>query len=127
MPSFIRFTLLSSDTDSGRKTGVLVAAHQLRDDGDLSVDEHNDLRLILSWFNQHLKIPKVLSEKGNARAISWFKTEAKKPLERMWALKALLDIHDINVEVHKTTDPGMIIYEDGWQVVAKPRKHQKLS
>lgn len=127
MPSYIRFTILSADKDSRRKTGILIAAHKLRDEGDLSVEEHDQVRTLLAWFNLHLKIPKVLSEQGNARAISWFKTEAQKPLKRIWELKALLEFHDINVEIHRTTDPGILIYEDGWQIVAKPRKGQKLS
>lgn len=127
MPQYIRFTVLGSDTSSGRKTGVLVAAHDLRDYGDLSAEEHERLRQLLHWFNENLKVPKVLSEDGNARALSWYKTEAKKPLKRMWELKSLLEFHEVNVEVHKTSDPGLIIYQDGWQVVAKPRKGQKLS
>ena len=127
MPNYIRFTVLSAGTSSGRKTGILVAAHELRDNADLSIEDHESLRLLINWFNEHLKVPKVLAESGNARAISWFKTEGKKPLAKMWELKALLEFHGENIEVHKTWDPGTIIYEDGWQVVAKPRKGQKLS
>ena len=26
------------------------------------------------------------------------------------------------IDILKTSDPGTIIYEDGWQVVAKPKK-----
>ena len=45
----------------------------------------------------------------------------------MWELESLLEFHDVNVEVHETSDPDLIIYADGWQVVAKPRKGEKLS
>jgi hypothetical protein len=52
---------------------------------------------------------------------------AKKPLEHMWVLKSILEQHGTFVEVHKTSDPGVVQYEDEWQVVAKPRKGQRVS
>ena len=124
---YIRFTLLSQDPDSHRKTGILVAANEVRDDGSLPVDEHRKLRELLEWFNRHLPEPKPLDDDGNARALSWFKPGAKVAIRQMWALKALLDAYNFHVEVHKTSDPGTIIYEDDLQVVAKPRKGQKVS
>lgn len=104
--SYIRFTLLRKDSDSNRKLGALVAAHQLRDEGDLTAVQHEELRSVLKWFNTHLKIPKLLEKDHNAKALSWFKPEAKRPLEKMWQLKQILDLHNMTVEVHKTKDPG---------------------
>jgi hypothetical protein len=119
---YLRFTVLAGDRGSGRKTGVLVAAHELRDRGELSPDEERQLRESLEWFNVNLNHPACLKEPENRRAISWFKPEAKKPLQQMWALVSILRDHGIDVEVHKTAHPGLVLYEDGWQVVAKPRK-----
>jgi hypothetical protein len=44
----------------------------------------------------------------------------------MWALKAILETHGYTVEVHKTDDPGIVLFEDGWQVVAKPHKGRRV-
>ncbi|TNJ32643.1 hypothetical protein [Arenimonas terrae] len=120
----IRFTVLADDPDSGRTSGVLVAAHTLRDEGDLTVDEHQELRLALSWFNENLRIPSALDRTEHRRAISWFKPAAAEAIRRMWQLKGLLDIHGLHVDVLRTTDPGIVVHEDDWQVVAKPRKGQ---
>jgi hypothetical protein len=45
----------------------------------------------------------------------------------MWALKAILENHGYTVDVLKTDDPGIVLFEDGWQVVAKPPKGKKVS
>ena len=121
---FIRFVLLKSDPESTKKQGILVAAHELRDEGDLTIEEHQILREALSWFNQHLKVPACLKRSENRRALSWFKDSAQKPLQHMWNLVYILRDHGLHVDVIKTDDPGTIIYEDGWQIVAKPRRGQ---
>ena len=120
----IRFAALATDTDSGQRGGVLVAAHTLRDEGDLTADEHLQLRTELSWFNEHLRIPSELEQRSNRRAISWFKPAANEAIQRMWRLKTMLGAHGVHVEVLRTLDPGTLVYEDEWQVVAKPRKGQ---
>ena len=125
MSNYIRFTLLSTDPDSGKRQGILTAAHELRDSDVLTRDEHRQLRMLLGWFNEKLKVPKVLGTSETRRALSWFKPEAQKPIARMWELKRALDYHGYNVEVTKTKEPGRIIYEDGWQIVAIPPKGRK--
>jgi hypothetical protein len=119
---YLRFTLLQRCAESKRKLGALVGAHDLRDDGDLSADEHEQLRCLLGWFNRYLEVPGVLSEPGNHRALCWFKPQAREPLRRMWALREIYRAQGIIIEVHRTCDPGIVLYEDGWQVVAKPRR-----
>jgi hypothetical protein len=123
----LRFTLLDRDPQSGRKRGVLVAAHHLRDSDELTWEEHRVMQEALRWFNQHLHVPSCLRDPQNRRALSWFKSEAKTPLCRMWALVEILKAHDVQVELHKTRAPGRVIYEDGWQVVAKPVRGRKAS
>lgn len=122
----IRFTILAIDPDSGHTSGVLVAAHTLRDEGDLTADEHLDLRAALSWFNKHLFVPAVLERPEHRRAISWFKPAADEAIRRMWHLKGLLDLHGCHVEVLRTSDPGTVVFEDDWQIIAKPPKGQRF-
>jgi hypothetical protein len=123
---YLRFTLKVLEGDSGYRRGVLVAAHELRDHGDLSVDEHRELQESLAWFNLNLNHPACLADPANRRAISWFKPEARKPISRMWALKAILERHGFVIDVHKTDDPGLVIFEDGWQVIAKPPRGEQV-
>jgi len=122
----IRFATLATDPDSGRSGGVLVAAHTLRDDGNLSAREHQEIRTSLAWFNEHLPIPAALSDPEHRRAISWFRPAATEAIQRMWHLKELLSAHGHHVDVLRTADPGTVLYQDDWQVIAKPRKGQRF-
>jgi hypothetical protein len=118
---YLRFQTIIPDPQSGRPTGILVAAHELRDSNRISVADEKWLREHLSYFNEHLKIPACLKEPGHHRAISWFK-EGSKMIDRVWPLKVLLEEYDVFIEVTTTRDPGFLIYEDGHQVVADPRR-----
>ena len=122
----VRFTILATDTDSGYKCGILVAAHTLRDEGNLTVLEHQVLRETLSWFNEKLFVPTILRQVEHRRAISWFKPAAEEAIRRMWHLKNLLNLHGYHVEVLRTMEPGTVVYEDDWQVIAKPPKWRRF-
>jgi len=55
-----------------------------------------------------------------ARGISWFKSTA---LEHIGAIREIADILKRNgrpVELLKTRRPGVIVYEDDYQIVAEP-------
>lgn len=84
------------------------------------------MREALLWFNDHLQLPPPLRSSQNERALSWFKPSAQKPLRHMWSLVSILRAHGLHVDVLKTDDPGIILYEDGWQVVAKPGRGRKV-
>jgi hypothetical protein len=123
---YLRFSLRVLEPDSGHRRGILVGAHELRDNEALTVEEHREIHEALAWFNMNLNHPSCLADPDNRRAISWFKREATKPIARMWALKAILENHGHAVDVHKTDDPGIVLFEDGWQVVAKPHKGERV-
>jgi hypothetical protein len=123
---YLRFQTKIPDPQSGRPTGILVAAHQLRDSNRISVPDEAWLRDYLSYFNKHLKIPACLKEPEHRRAISWFK-EGSKMIDRVWNLKAFLEEQDIFIDVITTRDPGTLIYEDGHQVVARSIRKTKAN
>lgn len=122
MPAFVRFQTKIPDPDSGKPGGIFVAAYQLRDSNSLTRDEEAWLMACLAWFKMHLKVPECLSESVNRRAICWFKGDNRNAISRIWDLVAFLKEHDVFVDIIRTRDPGTIVYEDGYQVAAKPRK-----
>ena len=101
-----------------------MAAHDLRDSNDISIEEEAWVRKLLAYFNEHLKVPSCLKDPANRRALSWFK-EGSGMIDRVWSLKAFLEEKDIFIDVLTTRDPGIVIYEDGHQVVAKPRRKRR--
>lgn len=123
---YIRFVLTEVDEDSNRRAGILVAAHELRDENSLPPHDQEALTELCGWFNEHLRVPEVLKDEEHYRAISWFKAGAKRPITQMWLLVHLLRNNGYLIDVLKTDAPGTVIYEDKWQVVAKPPRGQKL-
>jgi hypothetical protein len=70
----------------------------------------------------HLPSPKCLREERNERAICWFKPDANQAIDKVRGLVALLEAKGLPVETITTADAGTVLYEDKWQVVAKPRR-----
>ena len=119
---YVRFQGLSQNDTSASRLGLFQLAFELRDEGDLPAYLHDQLVKHLEWLKEHLKSPKILREEEHHRAISRFHPRAKEPLKRVRAIKAILEEAGYNIEQVETRDPGIVIYEDGWQVVAKPKK-----
>lgn len=120
---YLRFQTKNPNPDSGKPTGILVAAHELRDSNRISIPDEAWLRDLLVYFNEHLKIPPCLKDPANRRALSWFR-EGSKMIGHVWDVKALMEEYDVFIDVLATRDPEIIIYEDGHQVVARPRRNR---
>jgi hypothetical protein len=118
----IRFCMLSRDSSSHSAKGVFQAAMEMRDEGHLESHEEDWLERELSWLRMHLPSPECLRDEGNERAICWFKPDAKRAIEKVRGIVALLETKGHHVVMVTTDDAGTIIYEDKWQVVAKPRR-----
>jgi hypothetical protein len=123
----VRFCTPRRDRDSHSPQGIFQAAIGLRDGGRLEPYEEEWLERELGWLRMHLPSPDCLRDEGNERAICWFKPEAKRAIEKVRGLAALLQTRGLAVEMVTTTDPGTILYEDRWQVVAKPRRKRTAS
>jgi hypothetical protein len=121
---FIRFVTTKLDHRSGRRQGLFQAAADLRDMHSLLDHEDSRLDEIRDWFSKNLKKPDRMSVSAKphakAQTISWFKHTATEHISRMRAFAAILELHDIVVEVIKTERPGYVFYEDDFQVAAYP-------
>jgi hypothetical protein len=108
----------------GHRSGIVSASYALWRAKTLAVDEHEELRNILDWFNEHLARPRRLSVSrrphAESTAISWLRTSASEHLNRIRRLGALVESTGAVVyEIH-TDRPGYVVYEDAHQVVALP-------
>jgi hypothetical protein len=116
----VRFIAPLIDADSRVREGIFAAAHRLLDEGDMPGYQRNQLRSLLEWFNEHLPSPTPLRKPGNRTAISWFKCDSKDSISRVWELVHILEDNGIVIDKITTEQPGYVIYEDRWQIVAKP-------
>lgn len=118
----VRFCTLRRDPYSHSPQGVFHSALALRDDDQLECYEEEWLEAEMSWLNMHLPVPKCLREDGNERAICWFRPNASHAIDKVRSIVALLESKGVWVEMVTTADPGTILYEDQWQIVAMPRR-----
>jgi hypothetical protein len=118
----VRFCMLYDDATSHAPQGVFQAAIALRDEGQLEPYEEEWLEHELSWLRMHLPSPSCLREAGNDRAICWFKPQAREPIARVRSMVAMLQAKGFSVDMLTRDSVGTIIYEDQWQVVAKPHR-----
>jgi hypothetical protein len=95
---------------------------------------------LADWFNVNLRTPfrdekpdpvswrrwrLALRRPGSridprARSISWIKESATEHVTKLYHLKALIEEAGWLVDEVRTTNPGRVLYEDDFQVVALP-------
>ena len=122
---YIRFASKKINSESNSPEGVFYSIWKLLDKDVLSEYELDIVDKCFDWLGMHFKAPACLSDPENRRAICWFKDSATEPMKRIWPIVQVLEDHGIYIEKIKTSDPGVIIYESGWQVAAKPYRRGK--
>ena len=122
---YLRFIGLNKDSDSKQKQGLITIAYDLRDEGEFDQFELDSVNRIINWFKDNLKVPPLLERQDSNRCIAWFKSEAEEPLKQIWELYYLLQNKGVAVEVLKEKNIGDIRYEDEWQVIAQPNRHNR--
>jgi len=123
---YIRFESYLPCSGTSSHLGIFQIAFKVRDAHETSTHDSSEISKQIEWLKMHLNSPSILKDPKNYRAICWFKDTASEPMKRIWAIKPYLEAYGYWINVAKTRCPGQIIYEDGWQVAAKPwRKKQK--
>ncbi len=122
---YLRFVTLAQDEHSRKKQGLFISTYSLKEEGEFDGYELETVERIFDWFNYYLKSPSFLKETGNNRCIAWFKPEVRVPLRYMWELYYLLQSKGVAVELLKARDVGHVRYEDEWQIIAQPYRHNR--
>ena len=101
--TYIRFQTRVQDEHSHRPSGVFMAVHKLPENNEVTPYHLEELERHLSWLRMHLKSPR-----------------AKEPITRVRAMVEILREYGVVIDQVSTEKPGYVVYEDGWQIVAKP-------
>jgi hypothetical protein len=123
---YLRFVIAHIDEDSERQLGVFHAASNLVWSGGLYRYEEEHYFSIREWFNQNLERPTRFTAskppfyRKKNKAISWFKDSAHRHLAKIREMVAILQNHDVAVQMLKARRVGYVVYEDKYQVVAEP-------
>lgn len=121
----MRFIVLSDHPSRTRCTGIVASLRILGEQGrlpDYHVEYSNEL---FERLDEGLPCPPFEKSNWCSDCISWFK-DTEPAQEWISVFRDLIDIledWDIQVGTLTTDRPGMIVYEDDFQVVAKSKKY----
>lgn len=120
---YIRFVVGQDGEHHRELNGIFTELRILRDDGHLEPYESERLEEIFDWFNDNLPCPPYSSNRWGVNATSWFKESALVYIDRMWDFVAILEEHGVPVRMLRSRYPGIVLYEDDFQVVVEEYEH----
>jgi hypothetical protein len=130
---YIRFIARYFNHQTDREeTGIFRAADYVRDQTDIGAAEKESLQALIDWFDENLPVPDFYDDPAKRseeqHTYFWFKTSAGEFLERMNALAAIVEAHNIKVEILRAEIvPGEMVFEDYCQIaVAAPEDFLKI-
>jgi hypothetical protein len=127
-PVYVRFrSRYPSQKHNGLKIGVFGLINILGRNGMLTPGEERFRRENNDWYDATYPNPDVYASGVDPLAECWFKVTAGELVDRVNGYLAILDAHSIAWEEARTADPGQIVYEDAYQVVAVPHAEVALS
>ncbi|WP_193214484.1 hypothetical protein [Luteolibacter marinus] len=125
MARYIRFIVRSDHQSRTRCTGVVASLRILGEEGRLP-DYHVEYsQQLFAKLNAGLPCPPFGERRWSTDCVSWFKdtAPAQEWISVFRDLIAILEDSDIDVGTLVTDRPGMIVYEDDFQVVAQSQKY----
>ena len=118
---YLRFVFGTNSESAKKQHGLFTELQSLKDENILLDYQHDLVQNTFKYFNDNLPVPPYRRKNISKDGVAWFKDSAVEFVSRMWDLVAILEQNDRNVRVIKTERPGMILYEDDFQVVAKSK------
>jgi len=108
---YLRFVFAEAEPTTRRRVGILWDTG-LRDDGELDG--------IYGWLKAHLPVPPRRVFSGD-RGLCWFKIEARACIEQVRDFAYFLESRrGERIWQVYSRNPGLITYEDAYQIVAVP-------
>lgn len=122
---YVRFVCFHTVGRNRNRLGVFKAIDEAVKSDHAPAWAITEARRQNAWFNANLSIPKQFSAGGHRGfgqpGLSWFKPVATEHIARMHSLKRALEACGIYVEMLTARDPGLIVWQDDFQIVAEPR------
>lgn len=116
--NYLRFATTLRCPDTARPLGIFRSAGKLRDTKKVEPWAGERIEEICKWFNANLPCPHL--DGNDWRAIFWFRSERQPMVRMLWELAAIIEEHGVFVEFIAKDNPGMIVYNDEFQVAAIP-------
>ena len=118
---YVRFVVGTNREKPQIQTGIVVELRLLKESGDLPDYEVEHVDEIFEWMNEAFPCPPFQENDWHPDAISWFKDSAQDLIREFRDAIAILEQYGRPVRMLTTEQPGMILYEDEFQIVAQSR------
>jgi len=117
--NYLRFATTLRCPDTARPLGIFRSAGKLREGKKVEPWADERIQEICEWFNSNLPCPHLDGDRW--RAIFWFRSDRQSMVRILWELAVILEENGVFVEFTAKNNPGMIVYQDEFQVAAIPR------
>jgi hypothetical protein len=121
---YIRFVCYQQVESQRQHLGLFQALDEARDCSFSPSWALIQIGEFYDWFKRNLAVPDQFSRggwKGRGQpGLSWFKPVATEHIRHMHQLKLALEACGVQVDILRTRDPGIIIWQDQHQLVAEP-------
>lgn len=122
---YVRYqTTMAHGRREGVYLGIFATVNTLAKAGRLNADQEAFRQRTNAWFNAHMPLPTdsmpELYTDSTPQSVAWFKRTATTHLAQLPGYLSILEAHGVGWFVIASDDPGTILYEDAFQVVATP-------
>jgi hypothetical protein len=126
---YIRFITQYENDYEEVRTGVFRAAYFLRKSDIIQHYDRMRLDSVLWWFENYLDAPDKFNHSKNRSApnisLSWFKDTSTRHIARMYEMVGILEQYGLPVKKIRRRNPGLVVYEDYYQVSCIPNRPDK--
>ena len=119
---YFRYCASYVSPHTNERYGIFVAVWHLVRDKKVSPEDEAAYWKARAWFEENLPIPPFHATGNQERAVTWFK-EAAPGSRIVQELKVYHDIaarYGTEIELVSSDSPGVIIYEDDYQIGTIP-------
>jgi hypothetical protein len=124
---YIRFVCFRLVEGQRQRLGLFQALDEARDCDFAPAWALRQIGETYGWFKENLAVPDHFEKTWGGRGrpgLSWFKPIASEHIKHMHQLKLAVEECGLHVEILTTRDPGSIIWQDKYQLVADPGKRK---
>lgn len=119
---YFRFCAPYESPYTKQRYGIFIAVWHLVRDKKVSAEDEAAYWKAREWFEANLPIPPYHKEGNPDRAITWFKETAMSGpvVQELRIYKEIAQRYGTDIELISSDSPGVIIYEDEYQVATIP-------
>ncbi len=118
---YTRYVIDDGERDDGEMDGVITILMDKIKDKIVDTYDSQLYEEVMSWYNKVVPVPPYYANRGywTINSLAYWKSDRREIHEYMFSLIGICERVNLKTKVILTNDPGFILYEDAFQVVAE--------